>query len=62
MDNPNDEKREAALDAMLADSFPGSDPPCFTPVMGVGTLATQRRRRIPKNSPGPRHRKREKGQ
>jgi hypothetical protein len=35
---PNDERRrrEKLLDEMLADSFPASDAPSFTPVTGTG--------------------------
>lgn len=36
--------REAKLDRMLADSFPASDPPSFTPVMGVGGWASEAQR------------------
>lgn len=39
MSNSDTRTREAKLDCMLADSFPASDPPSFTPVMGVGNCA-----------------------
>jgi uncharacterized protein YeaO (DUF488 family) len=29
--------REARIDCMLADSFPASDPPSFTPIVGMGS-------------------------
>jgi hypothetical protein len=40
MNDEDTRTREAKLDCTLADSFPASDPPSFTPVMGVGFCAS----------------------
>lgn len=36
MNDDDTKTREAKLDSMLSDSFPASDPPSFTPVVGMG--------------------------
>ena len=55
MNDSDTRAREAKLDSMLADSFPASDPPSFTPVMGVAICASsttiQAARKRPKRAP-----------
>ena len=43
---------EDELDKMLADSFPASDPPSFTPIIGIGEAAPRTRAEAPAEESG----------